>query len=183
MPRIIDPLRYPAPRPNRGGHADILDSGSFQHPRTRIFPWVMTTTASSRRSISTPRIQGPALIKGLSIHAPFGVDPPQATIEIGTATIDVTEASVALTAPRPYTVLTELLNPFGVIAGAAGAGLPLTTVGTMQRWAEIPLDIIVDDIECVIVLAILANALVAGTFNGHLRVLEGVEKEALRFFL
>jgi hypothetical protein len=183
MTTAADPKIYPAPREDRGGEDDVTDSGDFQHPRTRLFPFIMTLTANNRRTLSTPRIQGPAIIKGIFLAQPFGQDPPGGSIEIGTARAPVTETAVALATARPYTVLSELLNPFAVMVGASGQGLLPTSLGTIMRHQETPLDLIVPDAEFFAVIAYVNNSVGAGTFAGHLRVLEGVDPDALRFFL
>ena len=168
-------------RQNSGAATEQLSGG--QLPRTRVFPWVMSVTGTSRRSLSTQRLVGPAIIKDISLTPGFGLDPPNCTIEVGIAHVSVTEAGVALGSARPFSVQLELQNPFGVIGDAAGDGIPLGSAGTALRWPTIPLDIVVTDPEFFVVVSVVNNSASAATMVGQVRVVEAVNPEALRFFL
>jgi hypothetical protein len=178
-----DPRIYPAARKGRGAGADLEDLGPINAPRMRVFPFFWTSTASNRRSWSTPILQGPAIIKDVQFWFTFGASPPSMTVEIGTSTVPVLEAGVALTTARPYRVLTELQDPYGGILAAAGDGIPVGTTPTSSARPLMPLDLIVLDPSFYLVVAGVAGG--AGVFeiHGNIRVLERINPEALALFL
>ena len=183
MTTAADPRIYPAPRKGRGAGADIEDLGPVQAPRMRIFPFFFTNSNTLRRSFSTPRLMGPGIIKGIELYVAFGVSPPNVTLEVGVATIPVLENGVANTVPRPYTVLTELLDPFNAITAAAGDGLTIGTLPSYTAHYERPLDLIVTLNEFFVVVAVPNAGVSVGEFQGKIRVLEDVNPEALALFL
>jgi len=183
MTTAADPAIYPGSRKNRGAGVLAEDLAPSPAPRMRVFPFILNVTATSRRSLSTPRLVGPAIIKDFVWYNPTKTTPPVITIEIGTATIPVNEAGVALTSARPYVILTELLDPGAAIAGAAGDGYPVATTPTTQTHHRYPLDLIVTDAEFFAVISVVNNSLQAEEYNGWLRVLEAVDRDALSAFL
>lgn len=183
MTTAANPQIYPPPRKGRGGGVSIEQLGPVSAPRMRMFPWIFSITGASRRTISTPRLVGPAIIKDFTWYNSTKTDPPVVTVEIGTARAPVDEAGVALTTLRPFTVLTELLDPFGVMAGASGDGFPVATLPTANDSRRFPLDLIVTDSEFFAVVSVVNNSAQAERYNGWLRVLESVDPEALSAFL
>jgi hypothetical protein len=183
MTTAADPAIYPSSRKNRGAGVALDDLAPSPAPRMRVFPFIFVYTNNSRRSVSTPRLVGPGIIKDFTVYRSFAATPPQQTFEIGVAQTLVVEAGVALTTPRPYTVLTELLDPFGYVAGASGDGYPITTLPTGTDHFTIPLDLIVTDAEFFAVVAHINNRVASEEINGYLRVLEAVDREALSGFL
>lgn len=183
MTTAADLKNYPAPRKRGTDTAVEAPPTSFQAPRMRVFPFFFTFAASSRRAFSTPLLAGPAIIKGIELYPTLVSSPPSLTVEVGTSRIEVLENSVALSTPRPYTVLTELLDPFAGMNPAAGDGYPLHTVPTLTAKYESALDLIITDREFCAVLAMVNNNVGAAEVSGVLRVLEAVDPEALRFFV
>jgi len=178
-----DPTNYPSARPKRSAGAATEDLSSFQAPRTRIFPFAMTIAANKRYTVSTPRVIGPLIIKGIVLEPAFGSDPPHPSMEIGTSAAPVTENGVATSVLRPYTPLLEVLDPFGVLNNPRAQGILATSVSTLQRFYETPLDLIVTLTECFVTVSFHNVGAGAASFQGHVRVLEGVDRDALRFFL
>lgn len=174
---------YPAPRKRAGGAVDLEEMNAAPPPRMRVFPFHFSNVGSNRCSFSTPRLVGPAIVKGIELYVGFGVSPPNCTLEIGTAQSPVLESSVANTVARPYSVLLELLDPFNAMLYAAGDGMPLATAPTYTASYERPLDLIVTLPEFYLVLAVPNAGVSVGEVNGKVRILEGVDPEALRFFL
>jgi len=178
-----DPHLYPAPRKERGASAALQDLGGIQAPRMRVFPFYWSFAANSRRSWSTPQLQGPCIIRDIQLNWGAQADPPTTTLEIGTSSIPILENDVALTTPRSYNVLTELQDPDALVSGAAGAGLVASTLSTAGTRPITPLDLIVLDPSTYIVLASINDGIAAAALAGTLRVLEGVDPEALATFL
>jgi len=174
---------YPMPRKNRGpAGVDTIDE-STPIPRTRVFPFYTDITANNRRTWSSPRIQGPALIKAIALNCSFGQSGSFTTFDLAASTSPITETAVALTTARPYTPLLELLDPFNTVPGVSGDGYALTPVGTALRHVEVPVELIVELTDFFLVMAISNNGAGAGSINGHVRVVEGVNRQALSFFL
>jgi hypothetical protein len=183
MTTAADPKAYPAPRKRAAGAATTAAEESGPVPRTRVFPFFLAFGATSRRAFSTPRLIGPAIIKGIELYSTHGASPPAYTVEIGTGATPVLESAVAIDTPRPFTVLTELLDPFNGIAGTAGDGIPMHTIPSYTASYERPLDLIVTDAEFFLVLAVQNPSAFAAELSGRLRVIEAVSRDALRFFL
>lgn len=180
---MIDLSAYPAARKRTAGAAVNDDVSLAPLPRTRYFTWLFNETGTSRRTVSTPRIQGPALIKDIDFYSSVINATDVKSIEIGYALVPVTEAGVALTAARPYTVLTELIDPFAQRAVGAGVGVEqLTTPNTNVKFS-LALDLIVDRAEAFITVSLLNTTANAQLWHGKLRVIENVNRDALSFFL
>jgi len=178
-----DVSNYPRARDKRGSVEAAPGAPSVPLPRMRVLPFATAAIGSSRRSISLPRVQGPALIKDVQFMFGFGVDPPSCTFEIGVSLLPVFENAVANTVPRPYTVLTELSDPAAALLTTAGDGFPVWTIQNPAQGMTKPLDLILDTGAWYVVLAVCNPTAAAGACYGHVRVLEGIDPEALRFFL
>lgn len=178
---VLDRRAYPTARRNRMGPPPSGSAGSASFgaeslgpPRMRLFSFVFGETASSRRTMSGNLCNGPALIKDIVLGTNTNTDPPNKSLEIGFAATRVTEAGVALTTPRPYTLLVELINPFGTLAAAVGGGLVQHTVEPFLHNKIIPLDLVVLDAQFYPVAAWVNNSLNAQTAHGWMRVLEQI---------
>lgn len=174
---------YPRARPKRGTGVDVEDIGPVVAPRMRIFPFALNGIGQKRTTISFPQLQGPALIKSMEFNSNFGQDPPGSTIELGTSTTPVSEVGVNPADPRPYTTLFELQDPMNYIDGRTGDGFPMWTVPAQTNVHRVPLDLIVQAGTFYLVLSVPSVAGVPVQLMGHIRVLERVDPEALRFFL
>lgn len=186
---VLLPKQYPLPRRGRVGPPSSLETQVASvgpdfaaPPRARVFPWVMNITANSRRTLSTPLLLGPAILRKIFFGPGTVTTPPAQTLELGWAPGLVTEAGVALTAARPYTVLTELLDPFAVSAAAKGTGLLADNSANTHVRYEWSLDLIVTEVRFCFTLAWVNNAATAEQRGGQLLVLEAVNPEALRLF-
>lgn len=177
---VLDARAYPLARRNRtgpapsGAQAGILTSDPSTPPRMRVFPFVFNETATSRRAWSGNQCTGPALIKDLFIGTSAHATPTNKTVEIGIASTRITEAGVALATPRPYTLLTELLDPFNVVLDAAGGGIPDTTTAPNAASQRVKLDLVVYDAQFFPVLALVNNTGNAQEWHGWFRVLEQI---------
>jgi hypothetical protein len=179
----MEPETWPLPRRNRVGGGAVAKEGAPPAPRTRIFPWALNIAGSRRQSFTFPRTVGPVIIKQFAWFNSFGNDPPNMTLELGTATAPILETNAALTAPRPYTILTELQDSSGLMPDAAGVGFPLHNIPNTHINYTLPLDIIIPDAEVFVVLASINNSANAGALTGHLTLLENVDRFALANFL
>lgn len=79
-------------------------------PRSRFFNVECGAGASSRGTVSTPKIIGPAVLQSLKIRIRTATDPPGFSWELGWATFPVTEFNVALTTSKPWNALVERLR-------------------------------------------------------------------------
>jgi hypothetical protein len=176
---VIESDTYPRARLKRIGAGTSTSTELTPLPRTRVFSWIETSTANSRRTVSGPRCQGPGLLKDISWYLSTHSGGAAVTIEIGYSPVPVTEAGVALGTVRPYTLLTELIDPFAQLTAGAGAGLVDSSIpNTNVRWKE-PLDLIIDQSDFFPVVSFV-NATVNGQFvHGNLRVVEGILRTAL----
>jgi len=185
----VEALTYPLPRRNRTGPASSLDltlqagtGDSLVPPRSRIIPWLMVTTATSRRTISTPLLVGPAILRKLKWGKATITTPPVKTLEVGWSPLLITEAGVALTTVRPYTGLIELQDPFAVAAAAKGVGFPGDNSSTSYPEYEFTLDLIVTEARFCFTVSLVNNSAQAEQHGGHLTILEAVNAEALARF-
>lgn len=179
---MIDSATYPRLRPKRiGGEAGAPVLSPVPLPRTRVFTFLLREQAQLRQSVSMARCQGPALIKDLEVYESTLATTYAKCLEIGYSTVPVSENGVALTTPRPYTPLTELVN-LGVTANAGGAGLEYWAVPNNNPRVR-PLELIVDLPEFYVVLAWFNNTLNAQDLHGMVRVVEGIDRAALANFL
>jgi hypothetical protein len=187
---VADPRTYPLPRRKRVGPSSSLEALAAANegavatpPRARVFPWVMNLTATSRRTLSTPLLQGPALLRKCFIFSGTVSTPPQQTLEFGWSVNPVTENGVAIATVRPYTVLTEYLDPFAVSASTIGMGFPAAADANSHVKYEYSLDLIVTEPRFCFTVSWLNIASTAEQRSGHLLVLEAVNLDALSTFL
>jgi len=185
----LDALTYPLPRRSRTGPASALDltllsrgAASLTPPRARIFPWVMDMAATSRKTLSTPLLIGPAILRKIYFGRATVTTPPAQTLEIGWAPTPITENAVPLGTVRPYTLLTEKLDPFGVALATAGQGLLADNSATILPPFEWSLDLIVLEGQFCFTLSWVNNSATAEQRGGNLTVLEAVDPEALARF-
>jgi hypothetical protein len=178
----LDRRAYPALRVKRAGpppssslDAAIRAGGGTITPRMRVFPLGFNETASSRRTLSSNQCQGPALIKDIALGTSTYTAPTNKSIEVGIASSRITENGVALTTPRPYTLLTELLDPFAAIVDAAGGGLLQTTSAPNMNTIRTPLDLVVLDAQFYVTIALVNNTANAQEWHGWFRVLEAID--------
>jgi hypothetical protein len=184
----IDARTYPRARLGRTGPPSStaapipLGGAGPTIPRMRIFSFVFTESASSRRTLSFGALTGPAIIQDLMIW--MGTVPGDftTTVEIGKSLVAVTEAGVALTVARPYDVLTELKDPFNLMADAGGQGINIGAVPGVAARFPYPLMIPVTDASFYAIVALVNNSANAQNFNGSLRVLEGLSYDAFAGF-
>lgn len=185
----IDARTYPLPRKKRTGPASNLDTlaaaagaVSLSPPRSRLVPWLMSITGTSRRTISSPILTGPAILRKITYEGPVPTSPPAQSLELGWAPSIVTEAGVALTTVRPYTVLTEKQDPFAVALATIGQGIPLSTNPNTRTWFEYSCDLIVTETRFVFTVSWVNNAATAEERPGHMLILENVNPDALMMF-
>ena len=186
---VADPPGYPALRRKRTGPVSFLTpeeltelAASEQPPRTRVFPWLMLTTATSRRTVSTQLISGPAILRKLKWGKATISTPPVKTLEIGWANQMILEAGVALATPRPYTNLIELQDPFAIGAAGLGSGFPGDNTSTSYPEYEFSLDLIIMESRFCFTMSLVNQSAQAEQHGGHVVVLEGVSKKALALF-
>lgn len=185
----LAPGTFPAARLNRRGPEPGVSGTPGAVPwgsnigRTRAFPFYINETAARRHTVSTPKLLGNVIINSVSFSSGSHADPPNDTLEIGYALNPVTETAVLLTVPRPYTVLTEVIDPFNIIANDRGSGFPGTTLNTPTRGSRIPLGLIVMERELAVTVSVVNPSGFIQTWIGYLSVTENLSNEALGRYL
>jgi hypothetical protein len=186
IPQRFDLGNFPKARSKRSGPPpssaraeDLFENPAGAAPRMRIFPFAWNETASSRRTISGKMCRGPALYKSIQLGTSALVSPISKTVEVGIASSRVTENGVALTTPRPYTLMLELVDPFLQIASAAGQGFPIHTTNPLLRDYIMPLDLVIYDAEFYPVVSLWNNTGNVQQWQGNIRVLEQVRLDKL----
>lgn len=185
----LDRRAYPAARRNRTGPPPVGAAGPFAQPigsnigRTRVFPFRINELAAGRNTISTPKLLGNVVIHSLYFQYGTTGDPPPSTIEIGYALTPISEIGVALTVPRPYTVLTELIDQSNQIANDRGQGFPSTTSNSPQRGTRIPLGLIVMERELAVVIADVNPSIFVQGIFGYFNLTENLSDAALAGYI
>ena len=180
IPQRFDLSSYPKARPKRSGPPPTASAVEQQTtdrdspPRTRIFPFAWNETANSRRTISGAKCQGPALYKAFQLGTSTYTAPINKSVEVGIASTPVVENGVALTTPRPYSLLLELQDPFAQLSAAMGRGFPVTTVNPLYRDFVMPLDLVIYDNEFYPTISLFNNTANVQQWVGYLRILEQV---------
>jgi hypothetical protein len=174
---------YPKARPDRGAFfGPDTGAAAAPPPQTRVFPFTLAANANTRTSVSSPIMHGPAIIRGLHFSkggAASGLQGPG----LGKSVVAVSENSVAVTTPAPFTKLFEGLDS---PSGSAGAADDATAIADMQASLLTDADnlgIVVTDPEWRLVVYVASGAVGAAVIQGYVTVLEGVSPEALANFL
>lgn len=186
----VDARTFPLPRRKRTGPASNLDAlAAMQEdqavtpPRSRVFPWLMSITGNSRRTVSTPILIGPAILRRVYFGHGTVTTPPAQSLELGWSPLAVTEAGVALATIRPYTVLTELLDPFAVANVAIGRGYPSDNSWNTNIPFEWTVDLICTEARFAFTLSWVNNGATAEQRSGTFLVVENVNPAALAAFV
>jgi hypothetical protein len=182
----FDARTYPAARKKRSGPPPTQLPGNELPPsqggslgRPRVFPFVLHQTATRRNSVCTPLLLGNVLIQSYYIATGTYSDPPNMTIEIGYQLIAGAETNALLTTPRPYTVLTEFLDPHGIVAADRGQGFPQNTTNSPQRGTRIPLGLYVLERECAVVIADVNPSGFVQDYYGYLNLIENLSVDQI----
>jgi len=182
----ITTAAYPEPRAQRPGGTPTPSQSSEQltvsPPRTRVFPYFIKITATSRSSFATDVLRGPVILLGYTNAVDAVGDPPAGSMELGWKPVPGGETSVPLTTPRPYTLLTELQDPQDGVLGTAGGGFLHNTPQSPLMGSYVPVRIVIDAPEICVVIAEVNSAGFVMKASGYLHVIENVSQETLRFF-
>ena len=185
----VDARTYPLPRKRRTGPPSNLDTQAATQadviaapPRSRFCPFIFTELANKRITVCTPRLIGPAILRKCSFFIGTRTTPPATTVEFGWAPTDCTEAGATIGSARPYTLLTELIDPFNYIASASGEGYPLTTTPAGHNEWNMDLDLIVTEQNFVFTTSLVNNGPNGQEYYGHMLILENVNPAALSAF-
>jgi len=182
MTTAADPKIFPAPRKRGAGVALDELSGPIVAPRSRLFPFHFTWSASSRHSFSTPRLTPPIILKSIFYQQTQSSSPPQQSLEIGIAHLPVYENGVALATPKPYSIITELLNRDSGMPAVAGQGFPFSTLTSGTNHWQRQLDYVITEPDVYLVIAHCNNNVQGAELTGYLTLLEAVDAETIRFF-
>lgn len=180
MPPVL-PAWFPHARYDRSqtGALGFAGAAGGAIPRSRVFPWLMFTTATSRRTICSAPVTGPAILRKLKWGKATITTAPVKTLEVGWSRLPNVEAGVPLATPRPYTNLIELQDPFVVAPAAIGRGFPGDNSSTSYVEYEFTLDLLVMEPNFVFTISIINNSGQSEQHGGHFTVLEGIALEAL----
>lgn len=183
----VDELTYPQPVADRVGPAAGGGAASALAPPpvSRVFPVsVRVAAASQRSSTSSPRLYGPAIIRGLHLTK-NGAAAGVLGYGLGKSLSAITEVNVAVTVAPPFTQL---------FTGLPTVGAGLTTPNNTDINVDVQLQTLCDDDSLGIIVlepefflvvyaATNAGAAAFNTIVGHVNVLERVSLRALANFL
>lgn len=184
MPAVTT-AAYPEPRYKRTGgpsQASRAPDTSGATARTRVFPFIISSTGTGRNTFSFPSLRGPVILKEFTYSAEISADPPRDTLELGWATTPITELAAALDVPRPYNVLTELQDPQNLILLDVGQGFPNNTLQGGPATKIGALNIVIDAVEVYVCISSVTNGGGTGRKIGYLTLVENVSRDALSFF-
>lgn len=187
---VLDQRAYPTARRNRPGPppssapaADVQAAQANTPPVTRAFWFELRTNATSRTTISTPRLRGPLIVKEIQ----WGTgSPPDATawyLDIGKATTPVSEVNVAVGAARPWTSLFADMVPRSANVAADLIGMPSRTqYGAVadDRWR---INQLIPDLDVFLVLSVLNTVAAARVTHGTFYVIEGIALDQAALYL
>lgn len=177
---------YPEPHPDRGAFRTGGGGGpgtalAVSPPITRILAFNLSGNPGVRTTVSSTRIRGPAIIQSLDLGASVS-SLNSFALELGKSASSVTEQDVALTVPRPYTLLTERLSQTAAGENAQRKGFVQTSLAlTTPRHLGL-LNIIVLETEFFITISMVSLVAAGTAFFGHLVVLEAVPPETIAAF-
>lgn len=185
---VLDARSFPAARRNRtgpppsAGLGAAAPGGVIVPPRSRVFPFVLGAGNAQRSSVSSPRLLGPVVLKGLYISK-TGAAGNVRGIGLGKATAPVTENNVAAGTPLPFTALFE-----GLPAAGGAAASPDQTDMSIDSASPLympdsSMNFIITDTEFFLVVYNAAQGATAGQINGHVNLLEQVSLDVLPFVL
>lgn len=186
------PGRFPPPR-KRGSltlpSGRRVDVGSpadgiatVDVPNVRVHTFQIGTGATSRSTVSTPRLVGPAIIRSVSWNLGGAATGTQA-IEFGIALATVFESNVGLNANRQWRPLMVPFDPptTGDIAGRVGD--TEADFVSSSPVANYNLNIPILDSNFFITVTNWSSGAGADVFVGHIVVAEGISREALENFV
>jgi len=187
---VIDANTYPLPRKRRLGPPSAVDIQTASTgatgtgpPRMRVVPFFLGTALTlTRRTASSPILTGPAIFRRLWYWVGAGSDPPSGSVEIGWAPNVVTENNVSVNVVKPYTVLTELQDPFGAGSFGAGRGFPVWTLPNTNVEHQRDIDLIVTETRFAFTITMHNASAVGLQLMGSFTVLENVNPDALNLF-
>jgi hypothetical protein len=188
--RLQDARLYPVARPKRVlGVTTAVDPtlaallAAGQPPRGRVFSFALNCALSSRSTVSFGPLTAAVLVRGIHVEFDSHSDPVVNSLEIGWAQTPVTEQSVALGTPRPYTVLTERNVNAASFDPNMGQGLiNWTTPNTIVNWQK-QLHLIITANQPYLCLSLVQGSAISTLrCTGEVTLLEAVSLPALDTF-
>lgn len=119
---------YPLPRGDRGtktGPAGPPVQRQAVTPRTQIFPFHLRMNGGALTSVSTPRLQGPGLIRDLWYRFDTAGDPPTDCLELGVATSAVKQQDAAAGTIKPWQRIGTYMQTAAFEIQIGGDGFPV----------------------------------------------------------
>lgn len=182
----VDEATYPRPRVSRPGPtpsalAVIPGVEAVTAPASRSFAFAIDMNAGRRSSVSSPRLYGPAIIRGLhAINTSTGQ--VHMHLELGISPSAVQEVDVLHDAVRPWRAVFERLSATVAAEDAGRRGLVGPELGQPGQLQEPDLGIIVLDPEFFLVVSWGSFGGTGARINGHVNVLERVAAETIASF-
>jgi hypothetical protein len=174
---------YPAPRLNRAAAGGAVGVGVLP-PVPRIYPFRFNTPATSRTTVSTPRLIGPALIRSLKVlFGTSGSPNASAVIELGIATSPVVESGVALTVTKAWRSLVTKLDEATPNDPATMTGFGNAASQATSEFKDAYLDLPIADDSFYLVISLINAAGIANEGYGHIVVLEQIDPSIFANFL
>lgn len=182
----LDLETYPRPRTQRAGPVPtslvpLAEGAVATPPTTRVFAFRLDMNAGRRSSASSPRLYGPAIVRGL--HAlEQGTAQQLHVLELGKSLTTVTETDVLIATAKPYTPLFERMSSTVVAEAAARIGTLELDTGAPGGMRDDSLGIVILEPEFFLVVAWYSLATNGASVSGHVTILEKVPAETIASF-
>lgn len=183
----LDVETYPRPRiPRAGPTPTSLTPGEpgtmVSPPQLRVFSFMLNSAATTRSTVSSPRLKGPALLRGWS-YAKGGAAVGTSSFELGIAASAVNENDVAIGLARGWKGIFEPITGTGVgdTAGRVGDIMPDLAVGLHPDSGFINIPIL--ETEFFITVTVTSHGAAVNTFAGYVVIAESVAPEVIANFL
>lgn len=187
----LDARAYPVARANRkgppsatGGVGGAPPSETLlAPPQSYVFGFTLRANANTRSTVSTPKLRGPSIVRGLH-YAKGGTAEGLQGILLGKSLSDVVEVNVANTVTQPFTRLFTPLAGSGSTNGAPGGAVSPVDFQTNLLDPTDNLGFVVLDRDWFLVISQVSGAVAApDDFSGYVTVLDQVPLENLAFFV
>jgi hypothetical protein len=178
FPATIADRSGPAPS-SFGGSAG---AGAIHIPRTRLFPFVVSSGANLRSSVSTPMLKGPAIVKALFVEFNSGADPPDVSFELGYAPAPVVENDVSRAARKQWSAFSEKVDETAPIVSGVHQGFIQWSLFNIRPRAPWPLNQLVTLGDFCLVMTSVSAAAIGNQCVGWVEVIEDIDPQALAGF-
>jgi hypothetical protein len=186
----LDKRAYPAARTKRTGPPASGASSAAQAAadqgltpaQSYVFTFNMLATANNRSTVSSPKLRGPSIVRGLHLTKTGTPDGTQ-HLALGKSKFAITESNVPTTTVRPYTSLFTALPVTGGAAALVNDGTAMVDAANTILMDADNLGIIVLDLDWFLTVTAAAAAVGSDTIMGYVTVLDQVPDALLASYV